>query len=67
MCRDGCRNAKAQKELNLARNVKSNKKGFFSYFRQKGQAESVPPLINEKGELASSDMEKAEVLNNFLA
>ena len=29
--------------------------------------ESVPCLINENGELASSDMEKAEVLNKCFA
>jgi len=38
--------------------VKSNKEGFFRYIGQKRQArESVPSLINEKGELASTDME----------
>ena len=52
-------------ELNLAKNVKNNKKTFFRYIGQKRQAkESVPPLINEKGELAS-DMKKAEVLNEI--
>ena len=29
--------------------------------------ESILPLINEKGELATTDMEKAEVLNEFFA
>ena len=28
---------------------------------------SVRPLINEKGKLATTDMEKAEVLNEFFA
>ena len=27
----------------------------------------VPPLINEKGELATADMQKAEVLSDFFA
>jgi len=54
--------------LNVVRVVEKNHKGFFRYVEQKRQAEeSVPPLINEKGELASSDMEKAEVLNEFFA
>ena len=35
MCRDRIRKAKAQKELNLARDVKNNKKGFFRYIRRK--------------------------------
>lgn len=48
----------------MARDVKNNKKGFYRYIGRRRQAkESVPPLINETGELASSDMEKAEVLN----
>jgi len=53
-------------KLNLARYMKNNKKGFFRYICQKGQTkESVSPLINEKGEQASTDMEKAEVLSKF--
>ncbi|KAK4806903.1 LOW QUALITY PROTEIN: hypothetical protein QYF61_012624 [Mycteria americana] len=35
MCRDGIRKAKAQLELNLARDVKNNKKGFYRYIGQK--------------------------------
>jgi len=27
--------------------------------------ESIPPLVNEKGELTSTNVEKAEVLNEF--
>ena len=54
-------------ELNLARDVK-NKKGFYRYIDQKRQAkESVLTLINEKGELATTDMESAEVLNKLFA
>ena len=56
MCRGGTRKAKAQMELNLARDVKNNKKGFYRYIGRRRQAkESVPSLINETGELASSD------------
>jgi len=45
-----------------------NNKGFFRYTGQKRQAkESVPSLINKKRELTSSDMEKAEVLNESFA
>ena len=41
--------AKAQMELNLARDVKNNKKGLCTYMGQKIQAkESIPSLINEK-------------------
>jgi len=52
----------------LARDVKNNKKGFYRYISRRRQAKkSVSPLINEGGEQASSDMEKAEVLNKFFA
>jgi len=67
-CRDRTRKAKTQMELNLVRDVKNNKMGFFSYTGQNRQAkENVLPLIYEKGELAPSDIEKAEVFNEFLA
>ena len=65
--RDGIRKAKVQMKLNLVEEVKNNKRSF-RYIRQKRQEEeSVPPLINEKGEVASKDMEKAEVLSEFFA
>ena len=54
-------------ELNLVRDVKNNK-GFFRYVGRRRQTkESVPSLINEDRELASSKMEKAEVLNKCFA
>jgi len=41
---------------------------FYRYVDQKRWAKvSVPPLINVKGELALTDEEKAEVLNEFFA
>ena len=40
MCRDGVRKAKAQLELNLARDAK-NKKGFYRYVSQKRKC--TPP------------------------
>ena len=67
-CRHRIRKAKAQVELNLARDVKNNKKTFYRYIGQKRQAKTgVPSLVNLKGELASMDEEKAEVLNEFFA
>ena len=57
-----------QAELNLARDVKNSLKTFYRYIGQKRKAKaSVPPLVNVKGELASTDEEKAEVLNEFSA
>jgi len=50
--RERIRKAKVQMELNLARHVKNNKNGFYRYIGRRSQAkESVPPLINEDGEL----------------
>ncbi|KFZ67368.1 hypothetical protein N338_13023, partial [Podiceps cristatus] len=68
LCRDGVRKAKAQLEMNLARNAKNNKKGFYRYINQKRKVkERAPALMNENGELVSTDEEKAEVLNNIFA
>ncbi|KFR09813.1 hypothetical protein N306_03128, partial [Opisthocomus hoazin] len=68
LCRDEVRKAKAQLELNLARDAKNNKKGFYRYVsRKKMVKESVPLLMSETGKLATADEEKAEVLNNFFA
>jgi len=65
LCRGEGRRAKAQLELNLGRNAKNNKKGFYRYVNQKRKVEeSVLPLINQNGKLVSIDEEKAEVLNN---
>ncbi|KAK4808500.1 hypothetical protein QYF61_005817 [Mycteria americana] len=68
LCRDGVRKAKVQLELNLARDAKNNKKGFYRYINQKRKVkESVPPLMNKNDEIVSTNEEKAEVLNNFFA
>jgi len=67
-CRNKIKKAKAQVGLTSARGVKNNKKGFFRCISRRRQIkESVPPLINEDGELASSGMKKAEVLNRCFA
>ena len=53
-------------ELSLARDAKNTRKGFYRYIGQIRKAkESVLPLVDEKGELVTTDMEKAEVLNFF--
>jgi len=44
LCGDGVRRAKVQLDLNLARDAKNSKKGFYRHVSQKRQAkESVPP------------------------
>ncbi|CAM5102982.1 unnamed protein product [Eretmochelys imbricata] len=67
-CRSEIRKAKSHLELQLARGVKSNKKGFFRYVSNKKKVkESVGPLLNEGGNLVTEDVEKANVLNAFFA
>lgn len=68
MCRDGIRKVKPLTELNLARDAKNNKKEFHGYIGHKRKTKaSVLSLTNEDGELVTTEMEKAEVLNNFFA
>lgn len=46
----GIRKSKAEMKLNMAKDVK-NRKRFYRYMSQKRKAkDSVPPLINKKGE-----------------
>ncbi|KFQ36182.1 hypothetical protein N331_00749, partial [Merops nubicus] len=65
LCRNEVRKAKVQLELNVARDVKENRKGFYRYINQKRKVkEGIPSLRNSNGELVTTD-EKAEVLNKF--
>ncbi|KAM4642928.1 uncharacterized protein AAGF69_015296 isoform 1-T2 [Amazona ochrocephala] len=64
--RDKVRKAKAQLKLNLARDVKDNRKGFYRYTANKRQTKgNVGPLQKLSGELATLDLGRAEVLNDF--
>ncbi|GAB0180270.1 mitochondrial enolase superfamily member 1 [Grus japonensis] len=66
--REQVRKAKALTEINLARDVKDNKKSFYRYVSDKRRMrENVGPLRNETGDLVTQDMEKAEILNDFFA
>lgn len=68
MQRYGIGKAKAQEELKLVRGMENNKKEFYRYTGQKRQAkESIAPLIKEKGEMTTTDLETAEVLNKFFS
>jgi len=59
-CKDAPRKAKAHLELNLARDVRSNMKGFFNYVSSKGKTrDNVGPLLNEAGVLVTEDAERA--------
>ncbi|CAM4532571.1 unnamed protein product [Caretta caretta] len=67
-CKREIRKAKSHLELQLARDVKSNEKGFFRYVSNKKKVkEGVGPLLNEGGNLVTEDVEKANVLNAFFA
>ncbi|KFV20689.1 hypothetical protein N340_13269, partial [Tauraco erythrolophus] len=66
--RDQVRKAKALVELNLARDIKGNKKNFYKYVSDKKRSrEDAGPLRKEMGDLATRDLEKTEVLNDFFA
>ncbi|GAB0206587.1 hypothetical protein GRJ2_003124300 [Grus japonensis] len=68
VCRDATRKAKAQLELNLARDVKDKKKGFFKYISSKRKTkENVGTLLNEVGALVTEEIEKAELVNAAFA
>ncbi|GAB0176697.1 mitochondrial enolase superfamily member 1 [Grus japonensis] len=66
--RDQVRKAKALIELNLARDVKGNKKSFYRYVRDNRKTrENIDPLWKKKRDVVTQDMEMAEVLNDFFA
>jgi len=65
-----CREAmgKAHQELNLARDVKDNNKGFFKYISCKRKTrQNVGPLLNEVDVLVAEETERAELLNALFA
>lgn len=64
---DQVRKAKAQIELNLAKDNKGDK-GFCKYGSNKRKSrENVGPLLKKIEALVTQDSEKAKVLNTFLA
>jgi len=48
LCRDEVRRAKEQLELNLARDAKNNKKGFYRYINQKKEGKRKRTAPNEQ-------------------
>ncbi|GAB0178125.1 mitochondrial enolase superfamily member 1 [Grus japonensis] len=68
VCREAMGKAKAHLELNLARDVKNNKKDLFKYISSKRKTrENVGLLLNKVGALVTEDTEKAELLNAAFA
>jgi len=67
-CRDAMRKAKVHLELNLAWDVKDNKRSFFKHISSKRKTrDNVGLLLNEAGVLVTEDAEKAALLNAFFA
>ncbi|KAK4815974.1 hypothetical protein QYF61_010842 [Mycteria americana] len=59
---------KPKPNLNLVRDRKGNKKGFYKYIGDKRKArENMGTVLNRAGELVTQDMEKGEVLKARLA
>ncbi|PKU36300.1 rna-directed dna polymerase from mobile element jockey-like [Limosa lapponica baueri] len=66
--REKIRKAKAQLELNLANDIRDNKKSCYKYLTNKKRARgSLHPLLDAGGNIATKDEEKAEKLNAFFA
>lgn len=60
------RKPKAKLELNLAGDMKNNRKGFYKYstLTRNGRSKKGYPLINNAGKMVTVG-DKAKVLNNF--
>jgi len=69
LCSDGFREAKAQLKLNLARDTKNDKKGFYRYVSHKSKVkESVPPTDEQDWQTGNNrEKKKDELFNNVLA
>ncbi|KAF7241053.1 RNA-directed DNA polymerase from mobile element jockey [Varanus komodoensis] len=65
-CRKILRKAKADYELRLAKNIKSNKKGFFQHVnRKRNWRQVVGPLNKEEGDSVTDTREQAQMLNDY--
>ncbi|KAF7239897.1 hypothetical protein EYD10_13461 [Varanus komodoensis] len=66
-CRILCK-AKADYELRLAKNIKSNKEGFFQHVNRKRKVRQVVgPLNKEEGDPVTDTREQAQMLNDCFA
>ena len=60
------RQAKQKYEEKLAEECRSDPKYFWKYVQSQTKTNTgISPLMKENGEMAVSDMEKAETLNSF--
>lgn len=52
--------------MNLYRDIKEKKKGFFKYMEDERKTrENVDPLLNRIADLVTEEMEKDDILNDF--
>ncbi|KAF7235274.1 hypothetical protein EYD10_17889 [Varanus komodoensis] len=65
-CRRILCKAKADYQLRLAKNIKSNKKGFFQHRKRKGR-QVVGPLNKEEGDPVTDLREQTQRLNDYFA
>lgn len=66
-CRNADGKAKTHLELDLARDVKGDKKGIYRYISKRKTRENVDLLMNRLGGGMAKDTERAEVVNAILA
>lgn len=66
--RNGVREAKAHMDLNLLRDLKVNKMGFYSYRGSKRKTrENESQYLKGEGDQLEHGMEKAEIIDVFFA
>lgn len=64
--RDACKQALKEYERKIAKNSKVNPKAFYAYVNSRMKSKTgIADLIDEDGNRATSNIEKAEVLNKF--
>ena len=62
------RSTKRQKEIKIAKNIKSNPKTFYQYIASKStKKDKIPDLIKQDGSRTTNDEEKSTELNNFFS
>ncbi|NXQ07519.1 LIN1 transcriptase, partial [Vidua macroura] len=67
-CRKKIREVKAQFELKMVTSVQDNKKCFYNYINGKRKGKiNLCSLLDERGNLVTTDEEKAEMLSAFFA
>ena len=62
------RKEKKKREVNIAKNMKSNPKSFYQYISSKStKRDNIPDLVKPDGTKTQNDQEKSSTLNNFFS